>query len=232
MKTPYIILPLILILYISCEEENDEEEEESQTITETDSLICVTGECQGLMVLEFDQDENGLYHVPLDLSGQYYPRFNLYVEGSKLIDECQYNSVSVVSSYFDTDTYWLLNDSVSFVLPLYNPWTSLYTNPSWDTPISIGDTTIILSQFDGYPVPIVQKNVRIYLGEYFSGSDFQPPDEYRPSDPDQYLWSKRIVGPIHPTLVGDTVTIYMEMIWDCGDRSISRNDFYTQIVLE
>lgn len=72
---------------------------------EDDSGICVAGDCEGKMVLNYTKDSNGFYHVPLDWSGPYYPRFDLYVEGSKTESECRYNNLSVVSAVFDTDTY-------------------------------------------------------------------------------------------------------------------------------
>ena len=197
-----------------------------------DTANCTTAECEGKMALNYTQDSNGFYHVPLDWSEQYYPRFDLYVEGSKTVSDCKYNNVSVVSAAFDTDTYWFLDDSLAVTFPLYSPWTSLYTNYYWDHPLSVGDTTVILSQFEGYPVPIVQKDTRIYLEEYFPGSDYQPADEYEPSNSNDFLWSKRIVGPIHPDLVGDTITIYMAMDWDCGDKSEAREDFFVNVIIE
>ena len=213
------ILSLItLIFFISCEDNK--------------TSICVTGDCKGEMVLNYDKDSNGFYHIPLDWSGQYYPRFNLYVEGSMTSQRCRYNNVSVVDSYFDTDTYWFLDENFSVTIPLYSPWTSLFTNSYWNNPLSVRDTTIILSQFKGYPVPIVQKDTRIMLKEYFSGSNSRPPDEYRPTDPEKYLWSKRIVGPIHPDLKNDTISIYMSMSWDCGDDSMTNDDYMVRIIVE
>ena len=198
----------------------------------TQKDVCVTGDCEGEMVLNYTQDQNGYYHVPLDWTGAFYPRFNMYVEGSMTSSHCKYNDVSVVYSYFDTDTYWVLGDSLTVVLPLYSPWESLYTNHYWDNPLSVGDTTIVLSQFEGLPVPIVQKDTRIMLDEYFPGSTNQNPDEYKPSDPEEYLWSKRIVGPFHPSVKGDTVAIYMSMFWDCGDDSESKDDYLIKIIVE
>ncbi|MBC8343346.1 MAG: hypothetical protein H8E61_05155 [Bacteroidetes bacterium] len=199
---------------------------------EDDPAICVSGDCEGKMVLIYTQDSNGFYHVPLNWSGPYYPRFDLYVEGSKLIQRCRYNDVSVVNARFDTDTYWFLDDSLTFTLPLYNPWKSLYTNHYWNNPLRVGDTTIVLSQFEGLPVPVVQKDTRIMLDEYFPGSTHRKPDEYKPSDPENYLWSKRIVGTIHPDLKNDTITIFMSMIWDCGDDSEIIDDYLVRIIVE
>ena len=70
------------------------------------------------------------------------------------------------------------------------------------------------------------------MDEYFPGSDYQPADEYEPSNANDFLWSKRIVGPIQPDLIGDTVTLYMSMDWDCGDKSEARDDLLVSVIIE
>ena len=170
---------------------------------------CIDDVCDANMVLFYPKDSLGYYHVKLAWDGPYYPRFNLYVEAKKYK-----NGNSIISASFDTDTYWVLGDSIAFVVPLYNPFTSLYTNPYWNNPLPSRIDTIILNQFAGLLVPVVQKDARIYLKEYFAGSLYQHPDEFKPSDPAKYMWSKRIVGPISPSLKNDTATIFMNVIWD------------------
>ena len=185
---------------------------------------CIDGECDANMVLFYPKDSAGYYHVKLAWTGNYYPRFNLYVEAKK------YKSGnSVISASFDTDTYWILGDSVSFVIPLYNPFTSLYTNPYWNNPLPSRLDTIILSQFAGLLVPVVQNDTRIYLKEYFPGSDYRHPDEFKPSDPEKYMWSKRIVGPIAPSLKGDTATIFMVVNW--AELNDANNKIYSLKVI-
>ena len=204
MKCFYI---LILILILSCEEKEP---------------VCITGDCEGQMFLNYEQDQNGYYHVPLDWSGPTLPRFNIYVEGSKTTSRCQAAGNSIIYAYFDTDTYWTLDENFAIRIPLYNPWEGPYTGSNGNRIISTRDTTIVLSQFSGSIVPIVQTDARIMLKEYFSGSNYRPPDEFKPTEPEKYLWSKRIAGPIHPALLGDTASIYMKMIWDCGgDTEVS-----------
>jgi hypothetical protein len=117
------------------------------------------------------------------------------------------------------------------VIPLYNKFTSLYSSPYWSKPIPVGDTTLILSQFEGLLVPIVQTDTRIYMKEYFGGNAYQRPDEYKPNEPDKFLWSKRIVGPIAPSLRGDTVTIFMKLFWDCGS-SFEDESYELKLVVE
>lgn len=218
MKSTIGLIVLTLLLH-GCEEER--------------FPICLTGECEGLMVIPGSTpDINGYHHLKLNWSGSAYPVFNIYVEASKIIERCQYNHVSVVEATFDTDTYWIMGDSLSVVIPLYNKFSSNYSSPYWSTPIPIGNRTIILNQYAGLLVPVVQTNTRIYLSEYFPGSVYQKPDEYKPSDPDKFLWSKRIAGPISPLLKGDTTTIFMRLDWDCGSNSVTNDKAELKIIFE
>ena len=57
----------------------------------------------------------------------------------------------------------------------------------------------------------------------------QTPDEFKPSDPAKYMWSKRIVGPISPSLKGDTATIYMNVNWD--ELTVDDNVIYSMKVI-
>ena len=145
---------LIILLILSCEEKEP---------------VCITGDCVGQMYLNYDQDENGYYHVPLDWSGPTLPRFNIYVEGLKTTSRCQAAGNSIVYAYFDSDTYWALDENFAIRIPLYNPWLGPYADPNGNRPISTRDTTIVLSQFSGSIVPIVQTDARIMLKEYFPG---------------------------------------------------------------
>jgi hypothetical protein len=184
------------------------------------------------MFLDYEQDSNGYYHVPLDWTGQYLPRFNIYIEGSKTSYKCQAAGNSIIYAYFDTDTYWALDENFAITIPLYNPWIGPYTDPNGNRPISTRDTTIVLSQFKGTLVPVVQQNARIMLKEYFPGSNYRSSDEFKPTDPEEYYWSKRIVGPIHPGLKSDTASIYMQMIWDCGSDTETKNYGPVKIIFE
>ena len=194
---------------------------------------CVTGGCLNFMVIPGAvKDTNGYYHLAINWADHSYPRFNLYVEASKLVERCQYNQASVAEASFDTDTYWILGDSLQVVIPLYNRFSGLYSSPYWSIPLPVGRRTIILNQFAGLLVPIVQTDTRIYLKEYFPGSLYQKPDEYKPTIPDKFLWSKRIVGPISSLLKGDTAKIFMRLSWDCGSHSITNDVSEMRIIFE
>lgn len=173
------------------------------------------------LVLKYPKDLNGYYLVPLD-TATIKNRFNVYVEASGLIPQYQYNGTSVIQAKFDCNTYWVLGTGggdLAVKIPLYSPFTSLYSSPYFTTPISVQNVTVILNQFRDYIIPIVQ-NTGIYLKEYFPGSLYKPADEYQP-DPDMY-WSKRIVGPIPGYFRGDTIKIYSQVDWDAGNYTYLR----------
>lgn len=163
------LLGLLIIVFLlhGCEEES--------------FPICVTEGCEGRMVVPGSlQDANGYYHLKLNWNESSYPVFNIYVEASKVIERCQYNHISVVEATFDTDTYWIMGDTLLVVIPLYNKFSSNYSSSYWSKPISIGNRTIILNQYAGLLVPIVQTKTWIYFSEYFPGSVYRKPDEYKP----------------------------------------------------
>ena len=212
--TIYFFL-IVCILICSCNILNND-------INENDT--CLDNVCDAKMVLFYPKDSLGFYHVKLVWGEPYYPRFNLYVEAKK------YKTGNlIISARFDTDTYWVLGDSIAFVVPLYNPFTSLYTNPYWNHPLPSRLDTIMLNQFEGLLVPVIQNDTRVYLKEYFPGSMYQQSDEFKPTDPTKYMWSKRIVGPISPSLKNDTATIYMNVNWD--ELTVDDNVIYSLKVI-
>ena len=55
---------------------------------------------------------------------------------------------------------------------------------------------------------------------YFSGSS------------DLKVYSKRIVGPIPPVFIGDTVTLKMDAYWDAGSESVLKSGIYEKFIVE
>tara|TARA_R110000851_G_scaffold82803_2_gene181260 strand:+ start:4020 stop:4607 length:588 start_codon:yes stop_codon:yes gene_type:complete len=159
------------------------------------------------MVFPVEADANGYYHVPLNWTGEYYPYFNLTVNADNTPEWAHYNDMSVVTGEFDTDTYFVLGDSLAFTIPLYSPYLGLQTYEGF--PIPIRDTIVYLDQFAGTIVPIVQNDTRIYFTEE-----------------GERMTSTRVVGPFPPELIGDTISIYMRIKWDIGD--ILEKDHYIE----
>lgn len=67
---------------------------------------------------------------------------------------------------------------------------------------------------NGVQVDLIQ-DTTIYLNNSSSNN------EYVPTNPSK-KWGKRIVGPIPPQFVGDTITIRAEIYWDGGSNSMSQ----------
>lgn len=210
MKHLFYLLPLLLI---NCTKPDDI------------SSPCISGDCDARLILNYPLDSNGYYHVDLDFDAAYqngyWPRFNMYVEADDMYEEYQYNKVSVVEARFDTDTYWTIDGTLNFTVPLYNPWTSLTQYNG--TPIPVENQEVNLPQFIGMTLPIVQRDTRIYLTEdCFGECDTQP----------NKLYGKRIIGPIAPSLINDTIRIYSEVLWEGGSNYKVKDDLIAKIIIE
>ena len=175
---------------------------------------CPDGDCDAIMQPAYYLDNNRYFHVDLDFDQEYLPRFEIPIEADPTSDVYKYNGVSLIEGRFDTDSYWVLGDSLAFTIPLYNAWTGLedYTG----TPIPVNDTIIYLNQFAGTILPLVDNSSRIYFGD--RGND-------------NYT-SKRLVGPVPPQFLGDTITIYMEVFWDAGEYSVKKDHYVEKFIIE
>ena len=183
--------------------------------------LCLDGNCDGELFLPYPQDSNGVYRVDLDFDGEYYPRFDIYVEADDMHPEYQYNGVTVIEARFDTDTFWTIEGDVNFTLPLYNPWLSLTQYNG--TPIPTESVDVSISFLDGYVIPIVQRDTRIYLSDdCFGGCEEQP----------NKLYGKRIVGPISPQILNDTISVYGEILWEAGSKYQVKDDLVAKIIIE
>lgn len=169
----------------------------------------------------YPRNPDGYYLVPLSAVTA-YNRFSIYVEGTRVNDpKYHYNNAPIIEAKFDCSAYWVLTDSLLVNIPLYSPFSSLFTSPYFNIPISVRDTSIILSQFVGQTVPIVPPT-GIYLKDYDPRMD-----EYRPRE--GYMWSKRIIGPIPSYFRGDTITTYVKTSWELGRYSLNYPDSTNKI---
>ena len=185
------------------------------------SSPCLSGDCNARLILDYPQDENGYYHVDLDFDGEYYPRFNIYVEADDMYEEYQYNGRTIIEAKFDTDTYWTVDGDLNFSVPLYNPWLSLTTYNG--TQIPVGSQNVNVSFFDEYVVPIVQRGTRIYLSDDCFGGCIETPGK---------LYGKRIVGPISPQILNDTINVYGEVFWEAGSKYEFDDELVAKIIIK
>ena len=179
-----------------------------------------------LVSMKYPKDRNGYYLVPLDPTTD-YARYNVYVEATKVIPKYRYNGVMAIEATFDCDSYWLIMNSLAVTIPLYSAF-GLFTSPYYKQPLSVKNTTVILSQYVNTIVPLVQPT-SIYLKDYIGGGLNQPADEYQPTDPETRGWSKRIIGPIPKYFKGDTIKVYCRVTWDVGQYSINHPDLTNKL---
>ena len=199
MKNKLVFFILICTLLLGCSVED-----------EGIAPLCLDGDCDAVMELAYERDENGYYHVPLDWDGEFLPRFNIDVEAEPTSPEYHYNDQAFISATFDTDSYWRLGDSLAVTLPLYDPF-GLQTQNG--TPIPVNDTIVYLNQFEGMFLPLVQKTQI-----YFNTTD----GTYK---------SRRIVGPIPPQFINDTIKIWMKVTWE-GGINIQEKEYLSKIIIE
>ena len=163
-----------------------------------------TGGCEVYMELPGILDENGYYHIDLDFTGLYLPWFIIDLYATPASPKNRYNGISVIEAEFDSDTFWNLGDNVIFQVPLYNPFESYSTSTGYTLPATFEE--IGIDFFQGITLNIVQ-NSTIYFGND------------RNSDK---MHTRRVVGPFPPQIIGDTITIYSEIYWEAGNKSMFR----------
>ena len=143
--------------------------------TEPDKpAVCDTGDCSAMFKVPYPKDSNGYYHVDLDFTQQYYPRFYAEVEADPTNPYWWYNDTPVVEAYFSSET------------------------------------VLELEYEDVY---VVQPG-RIYL----HGRDSSK------------LYGKRLIGPIIPEMIGDTINVNVEILWDAGENYVVKDYLLNFIV--
>jgi hypothetical protein len=201
---------LILIVFLSIFLGSCEPEPEYLFEIDYYPITCPGG-CDAKMVFQEEADVNGYYHIDLDWDGEYYPWFYVDVEATPVDKKYMYNNESVVEARFDSDTSWVLGDSLVIRVPLFNPFGN-YTQ-DW-VPLPTTWIDVNLPQYAGTVLNIVQ-NDRIYF-----------------SKREDYLTSRRILGPFPPQMKGDTITVYMRVFWDGGENSTLKDKYSQKFIVE
>ena len=191
--------PILILTTLSCTQPDE-------------PSVCITGDCTASILFPVSADKNGYYHVPLDWNQEYYPYFDVEVQVSPTSPEFYYNGDSVVAARFDSDTSWVIGDTLVMKQAYYKPFTGEWTSTGGALPTHWKNLN--LSQFSGTVVNIAQ-NTSIYFKKN-----------------DKNLTSKRILGPFPPHIKGDTITIFMEVTWDAGDLSVTKSDFQEKFIVE
>ena len=192
-------LPILILTALSCSKD-------------TVSTTCPGGDCYAIMVFPQSIDENGYYHVPLDWSREYYPYFSVDVVADMTSPEYHYAGDPVVTARFDSDTSWVIGDTLVMKQAYYKPFSEEWSSTGGALPSHWRN--LDLTQFSGTVVNIAQ-NTHIYFKEV-NGK----------------VTSKRILGPFPPHLIGDTITVFMEVTWDAGDMSVTKSNFLEKFIVE
>lgn len=196
---PHIAVLLLMILVAS-----------SCTKTE-DPTVCITGDCDAEMIFPITLDENGYYHVDLDWNREYYPYFAIDVNASPIDPFYFYGDRPVASAEFDSDTSWIIGDTLVVRQDYFQPFTG-----NWNSngPLPTFTNNLNLTQFAGIEVNVAQGSP-IYFSE--KNGDFT---------------TKRILGPFPPMMEGDTITVYMKVLWDAGDNFVEKSHFSEKFIVE
>lgn len=198
---------------------------------EVSSICYGDNGCWVRLYTDFEMDENGYYKIPFEDNGG-FSRFNVHIESSAVKQDCQYNGVSVISSSFDSNTFYEIESGISFTMPLYSPFNSLFSQSG--NPIKIKDTIVTLDYFQGTIQEVVQ-STRVYHDVKDKQECFGWSEPYSGPTPsvtgDCIMYSKRIVGPIPNLFKGDTIKIFSRTNFDCGNRSKYLKDSLSVIII-
>ena len=115
MKLLKILLIISTAVVTSCSEE------------EIIPSLCPDGTCDGALYIPYPKDSNGYYHVDLDFTGEYLPRFSIYVEADDVDPHFYYNDIGVVQAAFESSSFWTLSSGVTVDLVQS---TTIYLNNS------------------------------------------------------------------------------------------------------
>jgi len=193
--------------------------------------FCPNNECWVRLYTDFEPDENGYHHVTPFWFSPTSGRFNIHIESSPTLPNCQYGGVPVVRSKFDSNTYWEVERGLSFQFSLYNPFKGYYNEQG--NPIKIKDTIVTLDYFRGEIIPIIQNTTIVHdvLDKIECYGWTNPKSGPTPLETGNcVLYSKKIVGPLIQKMIGDTLTIYSETNFDCGGLEVVKDSIL--VILE
>ena len=101
---PHLLVLIFLLFLASCSKEDVYPD------------VCIDGNCNAKLILNYPIDENGYYHVKLDYEQEYKPRFHIEIEADNINDYWRYNGRPVAFAIFNSDaSRMLLGDEVKLV---------------------------------------------------------------------------------------------------------------------
>ena len=137
----------------------------------------------------------------LQYSGVTY--FQIVGQLSELNSAYVINGVPLIEVIFDSGT-WYVFDTIAMQIPLYSPFTSQYTSPNFNYPLSVGDTTIYITN----PNYIINA-----VGYTFGSYNFTK---------SYHTYQPRCEVLVFQEMVGDTIEVYSRtrFNYDMGKQQV------------
>jgi len=180
----------LITLFLSCEKDIHE--------------IAPCSPCNTSFIVNTTQHPNTTFdgeYWHLEFSGLEY--FQIIGNISEVDSRYVINGVPLVRTEFDSDT-WYVFDTLAFRLPLFSPFSSQYTSPTWNHPIPSGDTVIYITN---------NSEIVNAVGYSFGHPNFvNTIGTYTP----------RVEVLVFKEMVGDTIDVYTRTTfnYDLGPREV------------
>lgn len=210
MKKYFLLLALSFIS-ISCE------------VDSLNQYPCPDGNCDAQFIIDTQQnpgsyqDENGVWHVKY--SGLHYFRIKGLTDS--LIPDYIINGVPQIEVGYDSN-YFYTPTGVTWTYPVYS-YLGLYTNNNLSTPIPIGYQTYTLPQLIN---DTSVSNLAGYeINRYFNFN--HPAAKTLLQTYSKYTYTPTQLIPYHPNMIGDSVEIYIRVLFNSDFSGESVEKFYT-----
>ena len=180
-------------------------------------IICPEGDCWVRLFTEFELDNNGYYHVEPEWYDGGTGSFKVFIDSSPTTPICQSNGVPVIQTRLDSGVYWEVESGLSFIFGIYNPFQSFNTQNG--TIIRVRDTVVNIDYFQGEIVSVVQSTgVYADVKDKIScwGWTNQNSGPTVSETGNCVMLTKQLIGPLIREMIGDTITIHSETVFDCG----------------
>jgi hypothetical protein len=143
---------------------------------------------------------------------------------SPLKEEHVINGTPLVEVRYDSDK-WVVFDSISYTIPTYS-YLGVFKDKSFENPISVGDTTITLTNMDFPPFNVVGYSVN-------ENVDLSNPyTELSLGTRNKYDYDSRRMIYIDEYLKGDTINVFMEFQWNIDIGTTVVKEHKLKVIIE
>ena len=194
-------------------------------------VVCPDGDCWVRLFTEFVLDSNGYYHVEPEWYSGGTGSFRVFLDSSPTTPICQYNGVPIIQTRLDSDVYWEVESGLSFIFGIYNPFQSFNTQNG--TMIRVRDTVVNIDYFQGEIVSVVQPtgiyaDVKDKISCWGWSNQNSGPTVLETGN--CVMLTEQLIGPLIREMIGDTITIHSESVFDCGISNDVQRDSIRVII--